>query len=743
MPSHLPLSHEVLDKRIQKWINQQGWPELREIQQRALSPVIAKDTDVLISAATASGKTEAFFLPALSEVADQHEGVSILYISPLKALINDQYRRLQGLGDLLKMRITSWHGDSSPGQKAQLRKNPSGVLLITPESLEALLMTKSGWLKKAFSALQYVVIDEFHAFIGQERGQHLLSLLNRLEHTTGRLKKPIPRVALSATLGELETIPQSLRPNQSLPCAIITSEQNHTQLKIQLKGYLNPIDVTASEYVDARYAIARDLFRFCRGGSHLIFANSRARTETIAAQLTQFCLDEQLPNEFFPHHGSLSKELREALEKRLLRGRYPTSAVCTMTLELGLDVGQVDSVVQVTTPSSLSSLRQRMGRSGRRDAPAVLRVLIAENEVAHDAPLSDLLRLELIQALAMLRLLLTSKWFEPADISQYHFSTLIHQVLSVVAQWGGIRAEQLFSLLCQEGPFQNVTPAHFITLLRQLGKAQLLTQLGSGELTLGLVGEKITNHYSFYAAFKTPEEYRVIAGAKTLGTLPVDTLLLQGQHILFGGKGWVVMEVNVDKKVILVKRSSRGTVPHFEGGAFTIHGRIRQEMYDMLVAGEYRIPVGDRHVDFIDDMARILFHESLLYFNQHGLKDNAIISHAGIVCILPWQGDKVVATLTALLLRLNFETSAYGGIIEVHNSHLSSVQEAIIALANAPLPAVEVLATLAEEKVVEKFDEYLPEELLDLGYGERTFDLPNTQRWLVRARAQLLGILGD
>ena len=458
---------QKLHPSVQKWVYKQGWPDLREIQKKALDPILSGDRDVLISASTAAGKTEAFFLPACSKIADTQNGFGILYIyiSPLKALINDQLRRLESLGEELKLSITPWHGDSSQGRKNSAKKNPSGILLITPESLESLLIREAGWLKSAFINIKYIAIDEFHAFIGTERGQHLLSLLNRIDHLLGKYESPIPRVALSATLGELETVPLALRANQKLPCEIITITKSSATMQVQVKGYINPSQNNSENLKNAGTQICQDIYKFCRGGSHLVFANSRQRTESIAASLSELCRQNRVPNEFFPHHGSLAKELREDLEHRLQKESLPTTAVCTMTLELGIDIGKVNSVIQVTSPHSVASLRQRMGRSGRRNEPAVLRMLIKEEELSKDSHIVDMLRLELIQSLAMIRLLISSKWFEPVDTSQFHFSTLLHQILALIAQWGGVRADQIYTLLCKSGPFHKVSIDQFKLLL--------------------------------------------------------------------------------------------------------------------------------------------------------------------------------------------------------------------------------------------------------------------------------------
>ncbi|HDU8578544.1 DEAD/DEAH box helicase [Vibrio diabolicus] len=723
--------HEKLDVRVQRWIFKQGWANLREIQCLAIEPILSAKTDLVISASTAAGKTEAFFLPAISAIANQDEGVGILYISPLKALINDQDRRLESLSDLMGLPVTPWHGDSAKSRKNKLKTTPAGIVLITPESLESLLIRDSGWMKSAFSDLKYIVIDEFHAFLGTERGHHLLSLLHRLEHLLGSLKKPIPRVALSATLGELDKVPLSLRPNQSLPCKIIRDSNSTSVLKVQVKGYVNPAQVDSETPIDAEYKICQDLFKFCRGGNHLVFANSRKRTESIAATLSDFCDQQCVPNEFFPHHGSLAKELREDLEKRLLQDQYPTTAVCTMTLELGIDIGKVNSVVQVTAPHSISSLRQRMGRSGRRGGPSILRVLIAEDELTKDSNVVDILRLELIQSLAMIRLLIGSKWYEPADLSLYHFSTLLHQILAVIAQWGGIRADQLFNLLCKEGPFQKVGVDDFKGLLVHMGNTNLITQLGNGELVLGILGERITSHYSFYAVFKTPEEYRVINGTKTLGTLPIDSLVLVGQNIVFGGKRWKVNDIDSDKKTIYVEHAKGGKPPKFGGSGMTIHDVVRQEMFRILKDGDYRISVGNKKVDFADAIAREQFKESVTFFQRSDLARKPLLKVGNSTYLFTWLGDKVVNTIVALLIMNGYEASAYAGVIEVEKTSVEGVKSTLRTLASKKLPSETELAQSVLEKQIDKFDEFLPEDILSIGYGTKAFDINGAKEWLI------------
>lgn len=726
--------YQHLDKRVQKWLFNQRWHDLREIQKRAITPILSGDKDVLISASTAGGKTEAFFLPACSAVANEKDGFGILYISPLKALINDQYRRLESLSEMLDMQITAWHGDSLQSKKKKARKNPSGILLITPESLESLLVREPGWVKQAFGSLKYIAIDEFHAFIGTERGQQLLSLLTRLEYVTNRISNPIPRVALSATLGELENVPLSLRPNSSLPCETITDSKHQSIIKVQVKGYLEPIDIKADKKcISAERQICQEIFRLCRGESHLVFANSRRRTESIAAELRDLCEQQVVPNEFFPHHGSLAKELREDLEARLQKENLPTTAICTMTLELGIDIGKVNSVIQVTAPHSVSSLRQRLGRSGRRNSPSVLRVLIAENELNDKSNIVDSLRLELVQSLAMIRLLIVSNWFEPADTEQMHLSTFLHQILAVISQWGSIRADQLYVLLCAQGSFKKIAVQHFKHLLSHMGTVQLIQQLNSGELVLGIEGERITNSYTFYAVFKTPEEFRIVAGSKTLGALPVDSLILKDQHIVFGGRRWKVTDIDEGRKTIYVISTKGGKPPKFNGSGMSVHDKVRQEMLNIYRMGDYRIEAGGQKVDFVDSIGKQLFREGADFFKKADIENQPIFQSGKRCYIFSWMGDKIVNTLTVLLIRSGYICSSFGGVIEVENSNPIDVKNCLLELANSKLPDETDLAGILsiQQKQVEKYDEYLPEALLTEGYGRKAFSSAGAKQWIL------------
>lgn len=707
-----------LHEGVQRWVWKQKWTSLRDIQEKAIGPILDAECDVIISASTAAGKTEAAFLPACSRIASlTPNGIGILYISPLKALINDQYRRLQSLGEILDIPVTPWHGDVLRSVKDKQRKNPRGILLITPESLESLFLNQAGWCAQAFAGLSHIIVDEFHAFLGTERGCQLQSLMHRLEFL---LQRTVPRIALSATLGEMQQIAHYLRPNKKLPCVIIDSATSHSDLKIQLRGYLTPASVEA-DTPSVFECITDDLYTTLRGKSHLIFANSRGRTEEIAATLSDHCEREGVPNEFFPHHGSLSKDIRESLEVRLQEGKLPTTAVCTMTLELGIDIGSVDSIAQVTAPHSVASLRQRLGRSGRRGEAAILRMFIPEDEITAKSHLLDRLRLETIQCIAMINLLL-KKWYEPAPENQYHLSTLVQQTLSVIGQYGGVRANQLWTLLCDAGPFALVDQELYATFLRGLGEQELITQTQDGQIVLGHRGEKVVEHYTFYTAFNTPEEYRLECDGRVLGTVPIDKPLVIGQLIIFAGKRWEVQHVNAEKKLVTLKQATGGKPPKFGGDGQMVHDIVRHEM--LRVYQQRTTPV------YLDKAAESLFGEGIESFYTLGLDKNKVLQIGNTVHILPWIGDRIVSTITVLLRREGLAADCFGGVIEIGNSSVDSFHQAVDTILQGAKPLSSELASSVPDTIIEKHDPFLTTELRDLGYGTRFFDVDGAWRWL-------------
>jgi ATP-dependent Lhr-like helicase len=714
----------LLDERIQRWIWEQQWSELRDIQEKAIQPVLEAKTDLIIASPTASGKTEAAFLPILSRILKEpnEESIQVLYISPLKALINDQLSRLELLCEFLRIPVWRWHGDVSQSHKNSLLKHPSGVLLITPESLESLFVNHGTRLLHLFNGTCYIVIDELHSFAGTERGSQLQSLLHRLELT---VKRQIPRIGLSATLGEISKARHFLRHNTDFPCFFIEGGQGQQEIKVQVRGYLEPQeavektdDSAALDHTSCIFQIAQDLHRALRGQTNLVFANRRTDVEVYADTLRRLSEESSLPNEFYPHHGSLSKGLREEVESIVKDKSRPSTVVCTATLELGIDIGLVNSVAQIGPPPSVSSLRQRLGRSGRRGQPAVLRMYVSEDEITASSPPQDRLRNELVQAIAMLELLVKG-WYEPPRHKSLHLSTLVHQTLALIAQYGGIRAPTAWEILCGSGPFANVDKETFANMLRGLGSQDIIMQDSEGLLLLGSSGERIVNRYDFYAVFVTPEEYQLVTqDGRLLGTLPIDFPVTPGFFLIFAGKRWEVVGVETERRIVVLAPSTGGRPPKFGGSGRSIHDFVRREMFSI-----YRSNVVP---PYLNPTAAFLLAEGRKNFQLMELKRKRILQVGAGVLIFPWHGDLVMNTLALQMLSDGFRVIPEGLALEVSGTTEEAMSEYFRKLPDRKLKTPHELASLVKNKICEKFDPFLSDELLVLSYASGSIAVAET-----------------
>jgi ATP-dependent helicase Lhr and Lhr-like helicase len=734
-PSRDSAAFERLHEGVRQWIWDEGWTELRDIQERAINPILAADRDVIIAAATAGGKTEAAFLPIVSTVVnDARAAIRVLYISPLKALINDQFDRLDRLCEKLEIPVHRWHGDVSSSAKRQVLSEPSGILLITPESLEAMFVLRGTAISRLFARLDFVVIDELHAFIGSERGQQLQSQLSRLEVV---LRRRIPRVALSATLGDMDLAARFLRPDQKLPCEILVSTESRQEVRLQIRGYeVTPPEVSQQRdgagvdpFDDAAVPlISAHLYQVLRGKDNLIFANSRRNVEIYADFLRQLCEKNAVPNEFWPHHGSLSKELREHAESALKDTATPASVVCTTTLEMGIDIGTVATIAQVGAPPSVAGMRQRLGRSGRRGESSVIRIYIDEPQLEPDSPPADELRTELVQSIAMAQLLMLN-WCEPPNTGALHLSTLAQQTLSLIAQYGGARAAEAWRVLCKDGAFTDVTSEIFAQLLRQLGSRDLVMQSNDGTLLLGVKGERIVNHYSFYTAFVTAEEYHLVSRGHELGTLPITHPLSNDSYIIFAGQRWRVMSVDIERRIVDLEPSPAGRAPRFSGSGADVHERVRQQMRAVLESSEV--------LPFLDMPAQALLNQARAAYRKFELERTPIIEYNGKVALFVWCGDRVTDTLLIQLADRGLAVERDGVAIIVNASSGPEVAAHVNALAAQGAADAVELAQTVRNKLIEKYHVFMGDELLSLDYAASRLDAEGAWHAAVRLTSQL------
>lgn len=716
---------QSLHPRIQRYLWTEQWEALREVQELAIPLVLSADRDVIIAASTASGKTEAAFLPALTHLLNTDEEGLIVYISPLKALINDQFERLQRLCEDLEVPVWPWHGDISGSTKQRFFKHPRGVLLITPESLEAMLCNRGTSVAAAFSKLLYVVVDELHAFIGSERGKQLQSLMHRIDVL---LRRRTPRLGLSATLGDFSSAGAFLRPGVGTAPALVNASSAGNDLQLIIKGYEQPASEGGSdENPAAPAAVAEHLYRVLSGTNNLIFPNSRREVERYTHLLNLLSEQDGRPREFWPHHGSLSKEIRSDTEAALKQKGRPANAICTNTLELGIDIGAVKSIAQIGPPPSVASLRQRLGRSGRRPGePAVLRGYVIEDSIDAESTLKTRLRLDTVQSTACV-LLLLERWFEPPSVNGLHLSTLVQQLLSSIAQYGGLKAAQAYQLLCaDQGPFHGLSQDAFAELLRHLGQEQVLIQDGSGLLLHGPVGDKLVNHYTFYAAFSVDEEFRIVAAGKALGTLPVPQLVTVGQRILFGGRTWLVEQIDDAQKTIYVAAAKGGTPPLFNGTGGQVHTQVRQKM-----RGLYQQEIKP---DFLDPTAARFLQEAQSAYRQMSLDGKVLLDQGSDALLLTWLGDAANEAIACLLNAQGFTSQAGRLGVEISKGarSLDDVIKVLGRVAKMPLPSPETLLHSANNLVTQKWDGLLPPRLLRRSYASLKLDLEEATAWLAR-----------
>ncbi len=721
-PGAAPPGHEafsLLARGVQHQLWRMKWTELRQIQTDAIKSVMLRDGHLIIAAETASGKTEAAFLPILSRISEEPLGsVRALYVGPLKALINDQFARVEDLCGHLDMPVHRWHGDVGDTQKRRLVEAPGGVLLITPESIESLFVNRSSSLMALFGGLRFVVVDELHSFLGSDRGLHLQSLLSRLALLRTAAQKdaqPFRLVGLSATLGDFDVARRYLAPDEPDRVEIIRDQGSGKEIKYRIHCYEpeappasppppRPVEDDAApdgtNVVERR--IAADIVGHFSGKAGLIFANAKSDVEVYADLANETARERSLPESFLVHHGSLSKEIREETEQEMKSGRAMTT-FCSSTLEMGIDIGSVAVVGQIGPPWSVASLAQRLGRSGRKEGqPRVMRMYVEASPTNADSDLLDPLQLDLVQAIALTELML-QKWVEPPNASGSDLSTLSHQIISVIAQTGGMRADRLHDRLCVRGAFRSVDTSLFAALLRCLAAKEVVEQTPEGDLILGLAGERIRAHKSFYAVFPTPEEYRIVHDGKQIGALPMEGVPAENDHLLFAGRRWHVVGVDQERLEILVIPARGKKRPIFLSGAGAVHTRVREKMRDTLRGA-------DRPV-YIDETAAALLTSARQYAARLGVLDAPLLDTGGKSSVwFPWAGTRVQGLLSAMLRTRGVEASSWSVAIRVP-APISALKDALRQIAASPPSAAE-LAPYASQQASRKYDWLLDDELL-------------------------------
>lgn len=549
-------AYDLLSAPIRKYVRDKKWETLRPIQAAAIQRIISNDNHYILSSRTASGKTEAAFLPILSKVNFNDNGVKVLYISPLIALINDQFMRVEDLCKNMEIAVTKWHGEANKSLKNQLIKEPQGVVLMTPESLEAMFVNKPYNVRHLFSKLNYVVIDEIHSFIGSDRGVQLKSLLSRLQDVNEHL---FSVVGLSATLGDVaEAKKFTGDPEKTIVLKDSATKELDAQFRyFESKGHDVPLD------------LLKNLYKETRDNKVLIFPNSRGKAEEIAVNLMKISERVGGHSNYFSHHSSVDKQVREYVEefaKSKLRRSF--TIACTSTLELGIDIGSVDQVVQIEAAHSIASLIQRVGRSGRREGMKSSLLLYATE------PWS------LLQSLASW-LLYQEGFIEPPEVNDFPYDILLHQALSITKGHSGILKTDLVKQLSNNYAFKLIPVNEIEDIIENLIRLDLLEQLRF-EVIIGVEGEKIVNDRDFYTVFQSEEYYKVVSSGNGIGQIPLTPQVRDDENILLAARIWKIKFVDHNAKKIEVIPAVDGKKPLFFGGGGDVHPRIREKMLEIL-----------------------------------------------------------------------------------------------------------------------------------------------------------------
>ena len=710
---------------IQDYIYNNHWKELRGIQVAACEVIFDTDANLLLSSGTASGKTEAAFLPVLTELYNHPStSVGVLYISPLKALINDQFKRLEQLILESDIPVCKWHGDASQAKKNALIKHPAGILQITPESLESLLINKRGACLKLFGDLRYVIIDEVHHFMRDARGVQVLCLLERLQRLTGNIPR---RIGLSATLGDLTLAKNWLNTGTNRDCIAPVSNEEKRSIRLFVNRFVRQGEMT-DEVGDAGDREHFEyLFKMTLDKKTIIFTNSREETEFVMANLRQIAAKNKAPDVYRVHHGNVSAMLREQTEDEMKSSEEKIVTGATVTLELGMDIGSLDQVVQVGAPINVSSFAQRLGRCGRRGQIPQLLFTFVEDVQTTAADFLGPINWAFVRLIAIIELYTKERWIEPIEPHLHPYSLLYHQTMAYLKSVGEMSPAALAQAMLSMESFSHISKEDYKTLLRHLMETEQLQKTENGGLIIGRAGEKVVNHHQFYTVFIVPEYYLVKDENRAIGT--VDKIYPVGTRFSLAGITWETVDVNVKAKVLFVQRLPGVSLVDWDVDFKSeLHTHLVQKMRYILKENESYPYLSDSCVERLGEIRYLARGSGLLDKMVTSLSEHKF-------AVFPWVGTRQLFALHYALLargvksKMPWETSIY---LEVYYQGSADELEAVIGdilgwdvdPATFPLPA--------KVQIQNKYNEFIPRSLLRKQFVEDFLDFDGLKNTLMQ-----------
>lgn len=718
---------------IKEYIYGHGWSELREVQLEAARVIFETDSNLLISSSTASGKTEAAFFPIISDIYDDPDAkrsVSVLYIAPLKSLINDQFYRLDELLEMSDVPVTHWHGDVGAGHKSKLLKKPEGILQITPESLESMLMNRSNDIPRLFGALRYVVIDEVHSMIGADRGNQVLCLLTRISRLIGHSPR---RIGLSATVGDIKLTADWLGAGSGRETVAPIPPKTPLKWRLCLEHFYiqNPDELQTPEPALATAApedrggkAALDpgyefLYDTVYGSKAIVFSNSREETEYVTATLRQIAKSRGDDDVFLIHHGNLSASLREDAEAKMKDDTVRRAVTCaTVTMELGIDIGKLDRVSQIGSPTTVAGFLQRLGRSGRRSSPPEMIMVFREDTPLPNAPLPQIIPWDLLRGIAIIDVYSTERFIEPPRIKRMPLSLAFHQTLATLASVGELTPKALAARILSLPPLANLDKDAYRSLLVSMINGDYLQFTEERGLIVGLKGERIINSYKFYAVFKDSEDYTVRCDSEEIGTITTPPPV--GDRFALAGRVWEVKEIDTPRKLIFVKSVEGKMEISWPGDGGEIHTKLLVAMRNILF--------NEKEYKYLGANARARLENARKVARNAGLDKDIVIFLGGQSYVLfPWLGTRSFRTLRRLMQKNASEL----GIFDIQSEGCCYItfkardEQSGRGLAAGIRNIIErdgidthELLFGGECPMYDKFDEFIPPDLLRDAYAE-------------------------
>ena len=720
---------------VQDYIYRNHWENLRAIQVAAADAIFNTDDNVLLTASTASGKTEAAFFPIITLFSENPpSSVGCIYIGPLKALINDQFTRLTDLCEEADIPVWHWHGDVAQSHKSRLMRKPSGILQITPESLEAMLLHKHAAIPKLFGDLRFVVIDEVHSLLRGDRGGQTLCLIERLSRIAGVNPR---RIGLSATIGDPEKTGAFLSLGTGRNTIIPKIDAKGAKWRLSMEHfYVKEVQAAEGKEISEALPVLEEktadapknadpgigyIYEHTKGKKCLVFVNSREECETVTTTLRQYCDIQQERDRFLIHHGNLSASYRETAEGIMKDDSQYMTTVTTATLELGIDIGRLERAFQIDAPWTVSSFLQRMGRTGRRESPAEMWFVMREDEPEARAMLPSTIPWKLMQGIALVQLYLEERWCEPPRLDRFAYSLVYHQTMSTLASCGEMSPKALADRILRLHYFHRVSQEDYKVLLRHLIKTDHIQQTEQGGLIVGLAGERVVNSFKFYGVFVESEEYTVRSESQELGTVCLPPPV--GEKLAIAGHVWLVLDVD-HKRHLVYCEQVKGSIPAYFGECpGDLHTKILLRMRKVLKE--------DRSYPYLMKNAVARLDQARYTASHSGAADRPLINLGGNMwCLLPWVGTYPFLAMERFLKikcgdRLglkNFDSARpyyMQFTMKVSEADFYRiVQEEI----RKPIDPLELVYP-KELPLFDKYDEYLPEELVRKGFAYGVLDL--------------------